>query len=338
MKITEVETIKVQVPLHEGSWHSAEFDPEGYFYGGQWVNLHWPDFRIVLLQLRTDQGVVGLGEAPKGIAEAQVQQYRSLFEGQSIWNFNLQDLPFETMWTGNQAIYEAYEMALIDLIGKALNLPAYRLLGGKFRDWVPTSRCTGRMNPDDAARTAEDAVRQGYSVLKMKATADDPLPERLRAIQDAAGDRLKVVVDPNQRLYQPYRLFHLVDELNVHGVRNVQCFESPYDHENLDWYVLGRQKINIPIALHLSNHRKIIEAIKREACDWLNLGGPMFPIHKMAATAEGAGIPTWHGSGVGLGVSEAAYAHVCAASRSMTLTSDICGETLRVNDLIVEPL
>ncbi|MEA2524031.1 MAG: muconate cycloisomerase, partial [Thermomicrobiales bacterium] len=46
----------------------------------------------------------------------------------------------------------------------------------------------------------------------------------------------------------------------------------------------------------------------------------------------------WHGSGVGLGISEAAYTHVSAACRSMVLTSDICGETLRVNDLIREPL
>ena len=54
--------------------------------------------------------------------------------------------------------------------------------------------------------------------------------------------------------------------------------------------------------------------------------------------AEAAGIPTWHGSGVDLGIAEAAHVHVCAASRSMTLTSDICGETLRVDDLIAEPL
>ena len=54
--------------------------------------------------------------------------------------------------------------------------------------------------------------------------------------------------------------------------------------------------------------------------------------------AEAAGIPTWHGSGVGLGPSEAAYTQICAACKSMTLTSDICGETLRVDDLIVEPL
>ena len=50
MKITRVETITVAVPLHEGSWHSAQYLPEGYSYGGAWVRLNWPEFPIVLLR------------------------------------------------------------------------------------------------------------------------------------------------------------------------------------------------------------------------------------------------------------------------------------------------
>ena len=64
----------------------------------------------------------------------------------------------------------------------------------------------------------------------------------------------------------------------------------------------------------------------------------MSSVYKQNAIAEASGIPTWHGSGVDLGIAEASYAHVCAASKSLTLTSDICGETLRVDDLIVQPL
>ena len=225
-------------------------------------------------------------------------------------------------------IYAGYEMALYDLMGKALNVPAYRLFGGKFRDLVPVSRCSGRMTPRDAAKTAETCVEQGYTVLKMKATADDPLVERLGAIQDAVGDRLHVVVDPNERFHQPFRLFAIVEQLKEHGITNVQCFESPYDQRNLDWYVLARQNIATPLALHLDSPAAVKEAVKHEACDWLNVSGPMVSVFKQAAIAEAAGIPAWHGSGVDLGIAEASYAHVCAASKAITLTSDICGETL----------
>jgi muconate cycloisomerase len=194
------------------------------------------------------------------------------------------------------------------------------------------------MTPEHAARTAADAVAQGYRVLKMKATADDPLVERLGAIQDAAGDQLSVVVDPNERFYQPTRLFDLDDRLRAAGVRNVLCYESPFDQRDLDWYVLARQRLSVPVALDLNEPRLVSEAIKREACDYLNIWGAMVNTYKLGALAEAAGIPTWHGSDIALGIAEAAHTHASAACRSMVLTSDICGETLRVDDVIREPL
>ncbi len=338
MKITRVETLTVIVPLHEGAWHSPQHNPEGYVYGGTWVRLHWPDFPIVLIRLHTDEGLIGLGEVPKGIPDYAVRQVAGFFEGRDLWSFNMQELPLETMWFANPSIYEGYEMALYDLMGKALNVPLNRLFGGAYRDRVPVSRCSGRMTPEDAAEAARQAVAQGYRVLKMKATADDPVIERLEAIRDAVGDDLRINIDPNQRFYQPFRLFELVERMRAHGLTNVECFESPFNHKNLDWYVLARQKLSIPVALHLNVISDVFEAVKREACDWLNIGGPLVNTYKLASIAESAGIPTWHGSGVGLGVSEAAYAHICAACKSMTLTSDICGETLRVDDCITEPL
>jgi muconate cycloisomerase len=275
---------------------------------------------------------------PKGIPEETVRRAAAFFEGRDLWSFNLQELPLETMWFASAGVYEGYEMALFDLAGKALGVPLYRLFGGAYRDRVPVSRCSGRMTPEDAAVTARAAVAQGYRVLKMKATADDPLVERLAAIRDAVGDELRVNIDPNERFHQPFRLVELAGRIRDAGLRNVECFESPFNQRNLDWYVLARQKLDTPLALHLGAPRDVAEAIKREACDWLNLGGPLVNVYKLAGLAEAAGIPTWHGSGVGLGPSEAAYAHICAACKSMTLTSDICGETLRVDDLIREPL
>src|SRR5438309_2107097 len=105
MKITRVETVSVVVPLHEGAWHSAEFVPEGYQYGGQWIRLHWPEFPIVILQLHTDEGLIGLGEVAKGVPEDAIRKATTFFEGRDLWSFNLQELPLETMWFSNPAIY-----------------------------------------------------------------------------------------------------------------------------------------------------------------------------------------------------------------------------------------
>ena len=58
MKIAEIETFSVRVPLHPVSWHSANI--EGW--SGSWWELP-----IVLLRMTTECGLTGLGEAPKGV-------------------------------------------------------------------------------------------------------------------------------------------------------------------------------------------------------------------------------------------------------------------------------
>lgn len=337
MKITHIDTYTVVVPVHPGSWHSPEHEPEAYVRGGVTVNMSWPSVPTVLLRVHTDAGLIGLGEAHRGISAGAVRAWEPYLIGHDVREFILQDLPMQG-FSAPEPIYDAFEMAFYDLIGKELGVPVYRLFGGKFRDRVPVSWCSGRHTPRDAAAMARRAVEQGYRVLKMKATVDDPLPDRLKAIQDAVGDALVVNVDPNQRFYQPFHLFDIVNRLKDADVRNVECFESPFNQRNLDWYRLVRQKIDIPIALHLGPLSDVFEAVKHEASDWLNLGGSMVNFYKTSAVAEAAGIPVWHGSGVGFGISEASYVHVCAATRNCTLTSDIVGEKLRVDDLIVEPL
>jgi muconate cycloisomerase len=337
MKITRIDTYTVVVPVHPGSWHSPAHEPEAYVRGGVVVNMEWPKVPTVILRVHTDAGLIGLGEAHRGIGEAAVRAWEPYLIGHDVEEFILQDLPMQG-FNAPEPIYDGFEMAFYDLAGKARGVPACQLFGGAFRDRVPVSWCSGRMTPEDAAATATTAVQQGYRVLKMKATVDDSLTERLKAIQEAVGEALVVNVDPNQRFYQPYHLFEIARELKEAGIRNVECFESPFNQRNLDWYRLARQKLDVPIALHLGPLAEVFEAVKHEACDWLNLGGSMINFFKCSAVAEAAGLPVWHGSGVGLGISEASYVHVCAATRNCTLTSDIVGERLRVDDLIVEPL
>jgi len=49
-------------------------------------------------------------------------------------------------------------------------------------------------------------------------------------------------------------------------------------------------------------------------------------------------MPFWHGSEVDLGLLEASYLHVAAASRLCTLPSDIFGRLIREHDLLTTPL
>ena len=229
-------------------------------------------------------------------------------------------------------------MALFDLMGKALDVPAYRLLGGKYRDLVPVSRCSGRMTPEHAAETAQEAVAQGYSVLKMKATADDASSTAWKRSRMPSATSSRSSSIPISASTTRPRCSRGPKSCGAGGSPMCSASRVPSTRPISTGTCWRASKMSTPIALHLEEPSEIREAIKREACDWLNIGGPMVNCYKTAAMCEAAGIPTWHGSGVDLGIAEAAHAHVAAACKSMTLTSDICGETLRVDDLIAEPL
>lgn len=326
MRITAVEMYTLRVPIWSGSWHSPEFGP-----------AEWDEPSLVLLRVLTDAGLVGLGEVMRGIPANVVERYVPQVIGLDPLAVNLQALPIGGYFDKAPGIYEAFEMAVYDIVGKAREIPVYQILGGAYRDKVSVSLCSGQMTPEDAAALARKGTEKGYRFLKMKATLTDPVVERIAAIHAAVGDAIQVVIDPMGRLRYPYVLDDLSRRLEPYR-DNISCWEDPVDRNNLDWYVLARQKAHFPLALHLGDPRHVIEAVKREACDYLNLGGGLAAFHRVATVAALAGIPCWHGSAVGLGVSEAAILHSAAAAEACTLSSDVVGEHIRCDDLILEPI
>jgi muconate cycloisomerase len=316
----------VVVPARPGTWHSPEFGPPA-----------WDLVPATIIRVHTDAGISGLGEAMRGIPAPTVLAYASGLSGHDPLALNLQALPIGDFFDQATGIYEAYEMALYDIVGKVRGVPVYQLFGGAFRERVEASLCTGQMTPRDAAQKAREALDAGYRFLKMKATDTDPLVERIAAIHAEVGDALKIVVDPMRRFWRPAVLDEFCRRLEPFA-GNLQCFEDPFDRGNLAGYHLMRQKTHFPLALHLYLPREVIEAVRAEACDFFNLMGSMNAFRQMAAIAEAAGAPVWHGSAVGFGISEAAILHVSAATKACTLSSDVVGEKIRQDDLIVSPI
>ena len=69
------------------------------------------------------------------------------------------------------AVLSALETALWDLAGKALNLPVYQLLGGKFRDrirvYLDTALYQAKLpTPEQFAQAASKAAKDGYTAVK----------------------------------------------------------------------------------------------------------------------------------------------------------------------------
>ncbi|MBS10233.1 MAG: hypothetical protein CME19_01355 [Gemmatimonadetes bacterium] len=355
MRITSIDIFTVVVPTIPGAVHSASFGQAG-----------WDEIPKQIIRLNTDEHVYGLGEAIRGTTVETLQSLFAQLEGRDPLGLSLQNVfadsamhrgsiqglrsavfsedgthplvgtrDWESLggW-GTPSGYEAFEMAIFDIVGKVRDVPVHVLLGGAYRDRVPADYWIGHQTPEDSAASARIGYERGFHGIKMKCTSDEPMVERVRAIRDATSPSFKCTIDPNQRFYRPAEAIELAHRFEELG--NVSVLEDPMAKWNLDWYRQLRAATTIPVALHLANPHDIVKAIKAEAVDIFNLGGSMWNFVKNAAIADAAGIPCWHGSGNDLGIMELSYLHAASVPRNCVMPSDFVGSWTREDDLVVE--
>lgn len=362
MKITHVEKWKVVVPCREGILERS----------GRWYDPGLSTFDAVhkwIIRVRTDRGFEGVGESSRGESEASIDAGTLAILGKDPRTFPLHRLPLPA-----EASYGTFEMALFDLLGKAWEVPAYQLLGGARQQRVLVDYWASRRSPEDTRQQATEGRSRGFHGIKIKAALaepgarlgseeaqgilkldggaalaspgdhsaksavgqDDPIVERVAAIADAAGPGFTITVDPNCRFYEPAMALRLARQLERF---NILVLEDPIPwRNNLDAYVLLRQKCPLPVAIHVSTPDAVLAAIRKNAVDYLNINGSMADFVKMAWMAEQAGIRCWHGSGVDLGIRDMSYAHASFAAGGCTLPGDLVGNFLRQDDLILHPI
>lgn len=148
----------------------------------------------VVVELLTDEGAVGYGEAPPtavitgdtlpSIAGAVTGFIVPKLLGRDVADIEGNCLAVQASMVHNTSPKAAVEMALYDLYGKALGAPLYRLLGGAKQSLM-TNLTISVDTPDKMAADAAEAVRRGFRVLKVK-LGSDPSPGHRKA-QGRAG-------------------------------------------------------------------------------------------------------------------------------------------------------
>jgi galactonate dehydratase len=165
------------------------------------------------------------------------------------------------------AVLSAIDAALWDLAGKALNLPIYRLLGGKFRDKVRVYCDTAlyRANlptPDVFAKSAQDALKLGFNALKFDLDeANDPnrydrynwtaspgeiqrMYDQIAAVRESVGPKIDILCDMHGRydLVTAQKVAKILEPLNL------MWLEEPIPAENVDAYAQITKDTSTPIA------------------------------------------------------------------------------------------
>jgi len=217
--------------------------------------------RWLFCRIETEDGAVGWGEPSlEGHAEAVEGAFEPLrdrfighdpFRIEDIWQIAYRG----GFYRGGPVLMSAlagFEQALWDLKGKALGIPAWEMLGGRVRDRVRAYAWIGGDRPHEIADAAEVRRKQGFSAVKMNATAEldwigtprlfDEVVERVQAAQAV---RVDVGLDFHGRVHRPMakQLAKVLEPLGLLFI------EEPLLSENPEGFKQIAELVSTPIAL-----------------------------------------------------------------------------------------
>ena len=171
LRITGIDWNQVLVPYQD-------FNARALF------RYHGVDLQLrTIFQVRTNTDLVGLGES-WGAASLTDQEV-AMFVGTS---------PFD--WLGARK-HLSLIMALYDLMGKALGLPSWKLIGPQVRRRIPVAAWTVSRQPLEMAEEVRQAASRGYRWLKYHIDEIQNVIDQTRAMQKVAPEGFRVHYDFN---------------------------------------------------------------------------------------------------------------------------------------------
>lgn len=301
MKISEVKTTIVTVPFSR---------PEIWARGAR------PCITNVILELITDEGIIGLGETGGGERSASIlESMRSYLVGLDPFDIELVRLKYGR----NSPTYAAVEMALLDIQGKVFDKPLYKLLGGAVRRNVPYMYYLLRDDPKVMAKEVLRAFEDGFETIYIKVGVDlkDDL-EAIRVIRETIGFEPRLRIDPNET-WTVGTTISLGSKLQKF---NLELLEDPIPHFDIGGMRRLRSSLDIPIAAQEScvTQSNIFHILSNEAADIIlvdqHRNGGLKGMIKCASMVEAAGMPVYKHSGGELGISSSAALHTLSTIRN----------------------
>jgi L-alanine-DL-glutamate epimerase-like enolase superfamily enzyme len=316
----------------------------------------------VLVEVRTDEGINGWGEMRVFLSPATTV---SIIE-EGIGPLVIGRSPFETEafrrqlfieYTNVDLFFAAIEIACWDIVGKVLDRPVNKLLGGwtapaaesrsrdpnnRAQEEVALAYCMGILSPSEARSKAADVLANGYDVLKVKGGRNwREDVERVKAMHKEVDGELEFRLDPNQgwTVDEAIRVAGSLDDEGIY----LQYLEQPIRVDSHESLATLRQRTYQPIGPNedtyiLHNLRRLIErgAMDIAVVDMTPAGG-ITALRQLAAIAEDAGIPATHHCAFDLGIRTAAILHAVSGIPGFSLPIDTAYYAWQ-EDVINKPL
>lgn len=264
----------------------------------------------VFVKVYTDEGISGVGEATLEYKEKalfgaieHIREYlvgKNPLEIENHWHHIYRD----AYWRGGPVLMSALsavETALWDILGKALGVPVYQLLGGKANEKVRiyvNGWFSGAKTPEQFAEKAKIAVKRGITAMKWDPfgksyleISNKDLDTAIRCVamvREAVGNSVDLLIEGHGRFNIPTGI-RIAQEL---APFKPMLFEEPVPPDNLDALKAVREKSPVAIAAgeRLYSRWDYKNLFDRMAADYIqpdiSHAGGISELKKIAAEAE----------------------------------------------------
>jgi L-alanine-DL-glutamate epimerase-like enolase superfamily enzyme len=336
MKVTSVEAIPVSIPFFVPYvvWRGAITNADR-----------------VIVKISTDEGITGYGESaviPYYAEENQAESVASI-RGDFAPMITGED-PFELekivknmdVVLGHHCTKAAVETALWDIIGKKLNVPVYKLIGGRYNDKLPAIGHITLGTPEQMGTEAKRLAGLGYKTIKIKGGLGIETDVKIfSATREAVGPNVKVRIDVEET-YTPKMAIKMIKAIEPY---DPELVSQPVSRFDMDGLSMVRKAVATPILADecVFSPEDVMNVVRREAADMINIkvmkSGGIYNSKKMAYIAEMADLPCLVGSMIELGPGTNASAQFMTATKiAGSHACELVGSTKIKDDIIKDPL
>ncbi len=313
MKISDVKVTPVNIPL------------ETPFL---WTGGYYPGTSKTIIEVLTDQGLVGLGEAPSAHLAPAIKEMVPRVTGKDPLDIagieNVCVPPWQIVQNTDDSssvtAFGGLEIALWDLKGKLWDQPLYQLLGGAVRKEIPFTEYfayraekNGLGGEMDPMAVADYCLRMkeahGSTLFEGKLIQGNPRLEieTVRAIREVLGPDAMIRLDANMQ-WSLATARRILREIEPYDIRN---YEDPV--ATFEEMAMLRRHSSIPFSTHVPDIRRAVALGVPDniVVNFAVLGGINRAIRFIGA-CEAMGVGFWCYSG-DAGICTSAYLHMTAA-------------------------
>ncbi len=311
LRIKDVERITLRVPFTERvqRWNAL---------------LVWQWQIVEIIIVTTDDGSVGYGETLPHytwgkVSDAALERVRGCNPAELL---------------GDDGLGAGLQMAIYDVVGKALGVPVHRLFNlPQVREWCPIAWWNTKMGPEDLAGEAQDAVSQGYIYHKFKTRPWIDVYAQVEAISAVTPPHYRLDMDWNSMLLNVGTAAPVLQRLDQY--ERVSIYEGPILQRDVEGLRELRRKVAKPIALHFGQP-PFHTAVRESVCDGFVIGGGVTSVLRQGQLAGEFEKPFWLQM-VGVGLVTALSAHLGAVLTFAQWPTITCLNNY-TDDLLKEPL